>query len=494
MSEPSLLAIDQGTTSSRAILFSQDGKIITHAQKELTQYYPYKGWVEQDAEEIWQDTISVCREVFSKMPEEASRCAAVGITNQRETTIIWERSTGTPIYNAIVWQDRRTAEFCAELQARGKGDVVTEKTGLLIDPYFSCSKIRWLLDSIEEARPRAERGELAFGTVDSFLLWKLSKGKIHATDVTNAARTGLFNIQTQAWDEELLNLYDIPRALLPEVKDNTADFGTIDKDILGKEISVTGMAGDQHAALIGQACFHSGMMKSTYGTGCFALMNIGGEFKKSKNKLLTTPAYRLNGKITYAIEGSIFVAGAAIQWLRDNLDVLEHVSDTEDLANSVEDNNGVYFIPAFTGLGAPWWKPEAKALITGLTRESTKAHIIRAALEAQAYQTRDLLEAMKADTQTFPALLRADGGLVSNRFVCQFLADILQIPIEHPHITETTALGAAYLAGLQAGIYQDLNEISNHWHEEQEFLPEISKRSAQKLYDGWIETLQLLTR
>jgi glycerol kinase len=493
MSHPSLLAIDQGTTSSRAVLFSADGKNLGYAQKELRQHYPQKGWVEHDPEDIWQDTLGVVREILTTIPQ-AKDCVAIGITNQRETTIIWDRKTGKPVYNAIVWQDRRTADFCSDLQARGFGNMVTEKTGLLIDPYFSCSKIAWILKNVEGVRAKAEKGELAFGTVDSFLLYKLTGGKVHATDATNASRTGLFNIVTNQWYDELLALYDIPKSLLPEVKDNVALFGVTDKEILGVELPIGGMAGDQHAALIGQGCFKPGMMKATYGTGCFALMNIGGEFKKSRHKLLTTIGYRIGGKTVYAAEGSIFIAGAAIQWLRDGIGLIGNAAETENIAQSIPDNNGVYFVPAFTGLGAPHWQPEARAVISGITRDTTKAHLIRAALEAQSYQSLDLLTAMQADTGIFPAILRVDGGLVANKFVCQFLADILQTKVELPAVIETTALGAAYLAGLYAGVYSGIEEIGGNWYAAEQYAPKMSVKIRDELYSGWQESLSLLLK
>jgi glycerol kinase len=492
LTDATLLAIDQGTTSSRAILFSKSGQMLGSAQKELAQHYPQKGWVEQDPEDIWQDTLAVCREVF-KNNSAAKNCVAIGITNQRETTILWDRKTGKPVYNAIVWQDRRTAEFCAELKQQNLEKTVTDKTGLLIDPYFSCGKIKWILDNVSGTRESAMRGELAFGTVDCFLLWRLTGGKSHATDATNAARTGLFNIVTQEWDNELLEMYGIPRAILPEVKDNAAIFGHTDEALLGRSLPIAGMAGDQHAALIGQSCFKPGMMKSTYGTGCFALMNMGDTFRASQNRLLTTPAYRLNGKVTYAIEGSIFIAGAAVQWLRDNLNVISTAKESEALALSVTDNNGIYFIPAFTGLGAPHWLPDARAMISGITRDSTKAHIVRAALEAQAYQTLDLLKAMQADTGLFPEVLRVDGGLVNNKFVCQFLADMLQAQIELPQVTETTALGAAYLAGLQMGVYSDLGDIAQNWGRAKLYAPKMDIAQRDALYAEWSKNLVHLT-
>ncbi len=478
-----ILAIDQGTTSSRAILFSAEGKIIDIRQKELTLHYPHNGWVEQNARDIWNDTLWACRALIDEHSHVT--IAGIGITNQRETTILWNRRTGEPVYNAIVWQDRRTADLCAQLKAQGHEDSVTKKTGLLLDPYFSATKIMWVLDNVKGAREAAEKGDLAFGTVDCFLLWKLTGGKVHATDATNASRTMIFNINTQSWDDELLALFNIPRSLLPEVKDNVADFGTSDAGLLGKPYTIGGMAGDQQAALIGQACFTTGMVKSTYGTGCFALMNIGDQFRASKSRLLTTQAYRFNGKSTYAVEGSIFVAGAAVQWLRDGLHLFPRASDSEKLATSVADTNGVYFVPAFTGLGAPYWNPHARAAILGLTRESTDAHITRATLEAQAYQTLDLMAAMKADTGTTPEIIRADGGLVANQFVCQFIADMLDTPLDIPEVTETTALGAAYLAGLQVGLYQGLDDITHRWQSARRYQPGMNADTRDTLYKGW---------
>lgn len=483
MTDTALLAIDQGTTSSRAILFSTDGKILNVKQKELTLHYPHKGWVEQKADDIWQDTLWCCRDVMKEAG--GYNVPALGITNQRETTIVWDRKTGQAIYNAIVWQDRRTAEYCAKLKEKGHETAVQDKTGLLLDPYFSATKIAWILDHVDGARARAEAGALAFGTVDSFLLWHLSGGQVHATDATNASRTMLFNIRTQAWDDELLDLFNIPRALLPAVKDNVADFGVVDKSLFGDGIVIGGMAGDQQAALIGQACFEPGMVKSTYGTGCFALMNIGGTFRASQNRLLTTVGYRFNGTPTYAIEGAIFVAGAAVQWLRDNLGLFRHAGESETLATSVSDNNGVYFVPAFTGLGAPYWRPDAHAMISGLSRESTAAHITRAALEAQAYQTLDLMDAFVNDSGFDPKVIRADGGLVANQFVCAFLADMLGRPVEIPVVAETTALGAAYLAGLHAGVYRDLSDVAACWQSGRRYEPAMDAPARDALYDGW---------
>lgn len=488
MSKPLLLAIDQGTTSSRAILFSADGEIVDVRQKELDLYYPEKGWVEQKPFDIWEDTLGACHEVL----HEAGDIAGIGITNQRETTIVWDRNTGEPVYNAIVWQDRRTADYCQKLKEAGHETIVSERTGLLLDPYFSATKINWILNNVTGARAKAEAGDLAFGTVDSWLLWKLTNGTVHATDATNAARTLLFNIRTQQWDDALLDLFNIPEQMLPDVKDNIADFGHSVEDVLGRSIPIGGIAGDQQSALIGQACFEEGMVKSTYGTGCFALMNIGSEFRESKNRLLTTTAYRLNGETTYAVEGSIFVAGAAIQWLRDGLGLLKDAAESEKIAAAINDNNGVYFVPAFTGLGAPYWDPHARASITGLTRESNADHITRAALEAQAYQTLDLMEAMTADTGHDPEVIRADGGLVANSFVCQFLADMLDKPVEVPKVTETTALGAAYLAGLKTGIYKNLGDIGKAWQCERRYEPHMEPESRAALYQGWKKAVSRL--
>lgn len=490
MSDTVILAIDQGTTSSRAILFSKEGRILGVRQRELNLHYPNKGWVEQNPEDIWNDTLWACRGVMEDTGCDAGNIAAIGITNQRETTIIWDKKTGKPVYNAIVWQDRRTADHCAALKGKGLETQVQDKTGLLLDPYFSATKVAWILDNVDGAREKAERGELLFGTVDCFLLWHLTGGKVHATDATNAGRTMLFNIRTQEWDKELLDMFGVPAAILPEVKDNIAEFGTTDDGLLGKPVTIGGMAGDQQSALIGQACFKEGMVKSTYGTGCFALMNIGADMRISKNRLLTTPAYRIEGKVTYASEGAIFVAGAAIQWLRDGLKLFKHAGESEKLAVSVGDNNGVYFVPAFTGLGAPYWDPHARASITGLTRESNDAHITRAALEAQAYQTLDLVDAMKADTGDFPAVIRADGGLVANGFVCQFIADMLNIPVEIPEVAETTALGAAYLAGLQSGVYNGLEDVGTRWNLAKRYEPDMDAKTRETLFNGWKDAVR----
>lgn len=481
-----ILAIDQGTTSSRAMVFNQKGEAICQHQLEITQYYPRDGWVAHDPDEIWQTTLTCCQKAIADASLKASDITAIGISNQRETTLIWNRETGQPIGRAIVWQDRRTAAFCDRLKAKpGISEKVTKKTGLLLDPYFSATKIKWLLDNVPGSREQAERGELAFGTVDTFLLWKLTKGRRHATDATNASRTLLFNIHTQQWDKELLDLFDVPHALLPEVLDNCADFGTTDPELLGHPIPITAMVGDQQAATVGQVCFQSGMVKSTYGTGCFLLLNTGSKAILSRNHLLTTIVYRLNGRVTYGLEGSIFIAGAAIKWLRDKLHLIETAEETAVLAASVEDNGGVYLVPAFTGLGAPYWDPHARAALLGLTRNSSRAHIARAALEAVCYQTRDLMEAMIQDGGGELETLRVDGGMVANDWLLQCLADLLNTEVDRPQCIETSALGAAYLAGLGAGIYQSLEEISELWKVDNRFTPQMDETRRQYLYKGW---------
>ena len=485
-----LLAIDQGTTSSRAIVFSAQGLPVASAQQEFKQYFPQDGWVEHDGEELWLSTLKVCREALQNGGLSAGDIAAIGITNQRETTLVWDAQTGMPIHPAIVWQDRRTADYCAELKAAGHETAVAAKTGLLIDPYFSATKLRWILQQVPGARERAERGELRFGTVDSFLLWRLTGGKAHHTDATNASRSLLFNIHTQEWDSELLKLFGIPRSLLPEVLDCAAEFGTTDSQLLGAAIPVLAMAGDQQAALVGQACFSSGMVKSTYGTGCFMIQHTGEQAVTSQNRLLTTVAYRLNGKVSYAVEGSIFVAGAALQWLRDGIKLIEHASDSEALAEQTGDACGVYLVPAFTGLGAPYWDPKARGAIFGLTRDTGIKEIVTAGLQAVCYQTRDLLEAMRRDGASAPSALRVDGGMVVNNWVMQFLADILGVPVERPQVTETTALGVAYLAGLQLGLFASLEEIASHWHRAQRFEPRMEESHRELLYDGWLNAVR----
>lgn len=485
-----LLAIDQGTSSSRAIVFSAQGLPVASAQQEFKQYFPKDGWVEHDGEELWLSTLKVCREALQTSGLHASEIAAIGITNQRETTLVWDAQSGTPIHPAIVWQDRRTADYCAELKAAGHEGAVAAKTGLLIDPYFSATKLRWILDNVAGARERAERGELRFGTVDSFLLWRLTGGQSHKTDATNASRTLLFNIHSQDWDEELLALFEIPRSLLPEVLDCAADFGQTQAELLGASIPVLGMAGDQQAALIGQACFQAGMVKSTYGTGCFMIQNTGTTPISSKHRLLTTVAYRLNGQVNYAVEGSIFVAGAAVQWLRDGIKLISHARDSEAMAEQTGDACGVYLVPAFTGLGAPYWDPKARGAIFGLTRDTGIKEIVTAGLQSVCYQTCDLLEAMRQDGAAAPSALRVDGGMVENNWVMQFLADILGVPVERPEVTETTALGVAYLAGLQAGWYSSLEEIASHWHLQRRFTPRMASAHRTNLYSGWLDAVK----
>ncbi len=487
--QPLILAIDQGTTSSRAIVFNLQGEQVSLAQQEFRQIFQADGWVEHDPQEIWQSTLQVCREAISKAETASGEVVCIGLTNQRETTLLWDRQTGRSIGNAIVWQDRRTAEKCRQLKAEGLEAMVTEKTGLLLDPYFSGTKLAWLLEQDPEIRLKAEQGELAFGTVDSWLLWQLTGGKEHATDATNASRTLLYNIQKNCWDEELLQLLQIPAAILPEVRDCAADFGTTAAGIFARQLPICGIAGDQQAASIGQACFKPGMVKSTYGTGCFALLNTGQELVRSQNRLLSTIAYRLNGETSYAMEGSIFVAGAAVQWLRDSLHLVDSAEQTEQLARSLPDNRGVYFIPAFVGLGAPYWDPDARGALFGLTRDSGSADIVRAALESVCYQTNDLMQAMRDDGQLDIAALRVDGGMVANNWLLQFLADILNLPVQRPRMTETTALGAAYLAGLQHGLFSSLSEIEQCWQQQAEFMPQFEEEQRQQLLSGWAKAV-----
>ncbi|WDR06077.1 glycerol kinase GlpK [Devosia rhodophyticola] len=481
-----ILAIDQGTTSSRAIIFDADRKIVGIGQKEFRQIFPHDGWVEHDPEEIWQSVVATIRTALSKANIEARDVAAIGITNQRETTLIWDRKTGNPIHNAIVWQDRRTSAFCSSLRDAGKESIFTEKTGLLLDPYFSGTKIKWLLDNVDGARARAEKGELAFGTIDSFLIWRLTKGKVHATDATNACRTMIYNIEDNRWDEELLGILDIPANLLPQVKDCADDFGTTDSELFGAEIKIRGVAGDQHAATIGQACFEPGMLKSTYGTGCFAVLNTGSDLVRSQNRLLTTIAYRLNGQTTYALEGSIFIAGAAVQWIRDGLKLVQNASDTGPLARKADPSQNVYMVPAFVGLGAPWWDAEARGAIYGLTRNSGPAEIAKAALEAVCYQTRDLLSAMRKDwDQHGDTVLRVDGGMVASDWTMQFLADILDAPVDRPTILETTAIGAAWLAGTTVGLWPDQTEFAASWARDKRFESKMDEKTRTAKLAGW---------
>ncbi len=484
-----ILAIDQGTTSSRAILFDNKGKIKDSAQEEFAQHFPEDGWVEHEPEDIWQSVLRTCRSLLQKTAIEARQVAAIGITNQRETTLLWDRQTGKPVYRAIVWQDRRTSDYCQQLKDEGHDQPVNEKTGLLLDPYFSATKIRWILNEVPGVRERAERGELAFGTVDSFLLWHLSGGREHRTDATNASRTMLFNIHTQQWDEQLLELFNIPRNLLPAVMDSADNFGSTAEELLGASIPILGIAGDQQAALFGQTCFREGMAKSTYGTGCFLMLNTGQRALKSKSRLLTTVAYRLNGIPTYALEGSIFVAGATIQWLRDGLQLIKKAGETEPLAQQTPLDHGVYLVPAFTGLGAPYWDPNARGAIFGLTRDTGIKEIVTAGLQAVCYQTKDLQKAMEKDGVR-PTTLRVDGGMVANNWVLQFLADILGAEVDRPEIIETTALGAAYLAGLKAGIFPSLETLESLWQCEHNFQPTMNKERRDGFYAGWQKAIE----
>lgn len=485
-----ILAIDQGTTSTRSIVFDSRTRPVATAQTEFQQHYPQPGWVEHDPEDIWRDTLATARDAIAQSGVGAAGIAGIGITNQRETVVVWDRADGKPIHNAIVWQDRRTADWCAQLKADGVERDVSARTGLLVDPYFSATKLSWILDAVPGARDRAERGELAFGTIDCFLLWRLTGGTVHATDVTNAGRTLLYNIHEQRWDPELCRLFKVPEALLPEVHDNAHLFGTTADGLFDVPIPVAGMAGDQQAALFGQACFTPGMVKSTYGTGCFMLLNTGETAIESTNRLLTTPAYRLNGKMTYALEGSIFVAGAAVKWLRDGIGVITHARETNDMATQVPDSHGVYMVPAFVGLGAPHWDPNARGAIFGLTLGATQAHLARAALEAVGYQTMDLADAMVADGGARPAALRVDGGMAANDWLCQFLADMLDVPVERPVHLETTALGAAFLAGLATGVWTDLDDLSKTWDKGATFCPRMDGTTRSQLAAGWHDAVR----
>lgn len=479
-----ILAIDQGTTSSRAIVFDTSANIISVAQQEFKQYYPADGWVEHSPDDIWQSTLSVVRKALEEAESKNYKVVSLGITNQRETTVAWQRSTGKTIYNAIVWQDRRTANFCETLKSQGKEDEISQRTGLLLDPYFSASKMRWILDNVEGARELANNKDLAFGTVDTFLLWQLTQGGFYFTDATNASRTSLFNINKQVWDEDLLELFNIPLHTLPEVKDCAAEFGTTSESVLGQAIPIQGIAGDQQAATIGQCCFSAGEIKSTYGTGCFVVMNTGAQRVTSQHRLLSTVAYRLKGQTSYALEGSIFIAGAAVQWLRDSLELIDTAAQSENLAATLPSNEGVFLVPAFTGMGAPYWKPEARGAVFGLSRASGPAHFCRATLEAMAYQTYDLLSAMAKDGIE-PASIRIDGGMANNNWMMQFLADILGIPVHRPMVTETTALGAAFLAGLQCGIFSDTRDLRAIWREDTNCKPAMANETRQSLLNSW---------
>lgn len=480
-----ILALDQGTTSSRAILFDKSGQIMGIAQKEFKQIYPQPGWVEHDPMEIWATQYGVAREVMERVGVRADEIAAIGITNQRETTVVWNKYTGKPIYNAIVWQCRRSAETCDNLKEKGLDDYIKRNTGLVIDAYFSGTKIKWILDNVEEAKEQAERGELLFGTIDTWLIWNLTRGKVHVTDYSNASRTMIYNIRELKWDDNLLNVLDIPKSILPKVKQSSEIYGYTDERDFGHRIPISGIAGDQQAALFGQACFQPGMAKNTYGTGCFMLMNTGEEIIESKNGLLTTIAWGVDGKVEYALEGSIFVAGAAIQWIRDELRLIRSASESEEFATRVEDNNGVYLVPAFVGMGAPYWDMYARGTIVGLTRGAKAEHIVRAALESIAYGTRDVLEAMEEDSKLELKKLTVDGGAVVNNFLMQFQSDILNVIVQRPEIIETTALGAAYLAGLAVGFWENKDVIMKNWKVNREFEPKMKEEYREFLYKGW---------
>ena len=483
-----ILAIDQGTTSSRAIVFDQDSQIVGVGQQEFQQYFPENGWVEHDPEEIWQSVLQVVGQALGSADLRADQIGAIGITNQRETTVVWDRVTGAPVYPAIVWQDRRTNALCQSLKAAGHEALVREKTGLLLDPYFSATKVRWILDHVADGQSRAEAGELCFGTIDSFLLWRLTAGQVHRTDATNAARTLLFNILTQDWDDDILALLKIPRKMLPEVLDCSAHFGITRIPEIAAEIPIAGIAGDQQAALVGQCCFKVGMMKSTYGTGCFMILNTGSEPVRSEHQLLTTVAYRLNGVVCYGLEGSIFIAGASVQWLRDALKVIDHASETEAIAGGNPDSHGVYVVPAFTGLGAPHWDADARGGIFGLTRDSGVADIVTATLQSVSYQSQDLLNAMASDGVA-PTVVRVDGGMIENDWMAQNLADQLGIEIHRPAVTETTALGAAYLAGLAIGVYPSLDALTERWQLARCFKRELPAQDAAQRYAGWVDAV-----
>jgi len=488
MTGPYILAIDQGTSSSRTVLYDHTARVIASAQQEFPQHYPKPGWVEHDPEEIWSSVLGVTVEAMANAGAGAGDITGIGITNQRETSLVWDRATGECIYNAIVWQDRRTASYCRDLQQRGAEEMVMEKTGLRLDPYFSASKIAWILEHVEGARERAVRGELAFGTIDCFLLWRLSGGRVHATDATNASRTSLFNIHTQEWDEQLLELFDVPRALLPEVRDCAANFGETRLDVFDTPVAVLGIAGDQQSALIGQAGTAPGMTKSTYGTGCFVLANTGNKALLSQNKLLTTVASRFAGEVSYGIEGSVFVAGSAIQWLRDGLQIIASAPETEAIAKATGIVDDVHVVPAFAGLGAPYWDPNARGAIVGLTRGSGRNEIVTATLQAIAYQTRDLIDAM-ADDGILPNVIRVDGGMVANEWFLQFLADILNIPVERPKNVESTVLGVAYLVAMQAGLVSSPQAFASMWELDRRFEPSMTTAQRELLLAGWAEAV-----
>jgi glycerol kinase len=484
--EKYILSLDQGTTSSRAILFNKAGEIVHVAQKEFTQHFPKPGWVEHNANEIWGSILAVIAGVLSESNVKPEQIAGIGITNQRETTVVWDKETGVPVYNAIVWQSRQTSGICDELKGKGYNDLFREKTGLLIDAYFSGTKVKWILDNVEGARQKAEEGKLLFGTIDTWLIWKLSGGRAHVTDYSNASRTLMFNIYDLKWDEELLEILGVPASMLPEVKPSSEIYGqTVAYHFFGHEVPIAGAAGDQQAALFGQACFEEGMAKNTYGTGCFMLMNTGKKAVRSEHGLLTTLAWGLNGKVEYALEGSIFVAGSAIQWLRDGLRMLKNAKDSENYASKVESTDGVYVVPAFVGLGTPYWDSDVRGAVFGLTRGTSKEHFVRATLESLAYQTKDVLSAMEADSGIELKTLRVDGGAVKNNFLMNFQSDILNVPVERPVVNETTALGAAYLAGLAVGYWESQEEIAKQWAIDHSFDPKMSDEDRDQLYSGW---------
>ena len=488
--EKYIMSIDQGTTSSRVIIFNHDAKVVSSAQKEFQQYFPKPGWVEHDANEIWLSVLSCMMQSMLDANIKPERIEGIGITNQRETTVVWDKKTGIPVYKAIVWQSRQTAEICNQLKQNNHASMIREKTGLQLDPYFSATKIRWILDHVEGAQERAEAGELCFGTVDTWLMYKLSKGNCFVTDYTNASRTLLFNIHSLKWDEELLSFFRIPRAMLPKVNPSSGFFGEVDPEFLGRPVSICGVAGDQQAALFGQCCFQKGDVKNTYGTGCFMLMNTGNQAILSKHGLLSTIAWGIDGKVQYALEGSVYVGGAVIQWLRDELHMLDKAEDSEYFASKVEDSNGCYIVPAFTGLGAPYWDPFARGSITGLTRGVNKNHIIRAALESIAFQSRDLLLAMEQDMGQRLRSLRVDGGASGNNFLMQFQADLMQASVIRPRSIETTALGAAYLAGLSVGLYESMDSLEERHHVEMEFFPKMTREKREEKVRGWKKALE----
>jgi glycerol kinase len=491
MQKKYVLAIDQGTTSSRAIIFDREGEVVGVAQKEFTQIFPEQGWVEHDAMEIWGSVQSVIHEVLARYPVAAREIAAIGITNQRETTVVWDKHTGEPVYHAIVWQSRQTADICERLKADGYDETVRNKTGLLIDAYFSGTKVKWILDHVEGAREKAERGDLLFGTIDTWLVWKLSGGKAHVTDYSNASRTLMYNIFDLCWDDELLEMLTVPRSMLPEVRSSSEVYTTTDPTLFfGEEVPISGIAGDQQAALFGQACFEPGMAKNTYGTGCFMLMNTGEKAVRSGHGLLTTIAWGLDGKVEYALEGSIFVAGSAIQWLRDGLRLIQTADESEELAQKVTSTDGVYVVPAFVGLGTPYWDSDARGAVFGLTRGTKKEHLVRATLESLAYQTRDVLSAMEADSGIKLKKLRVDGGATANNFLMQFQSDILGVSVERPVVLETTALGAAYLAGLAVGFWSDKHEIAKNWHVDRVFEPDMDHNTREMLYNKWLKAVE----